>query len=343
MHYKFDILNLLPGDILLSRSDGIQADIIGEATSGHFSHAMLYVGGTIIHADSNGVYSKNPQRLYSQNKNDLAVYRLKEKISDENIEIICKKARSEVGKLYDLKGAISSVRNGSDRSIESRQFCSKLVGLAFDSIKISFGKPIDKLSPNDFYRSELLERKDHVIPMEDGDFEFAISPDYNLDLQIETFEWLSEARNYALKNRNRIIGSINDVFNYLIEFPEDDEIFCKIINESRYYGFSDIDKEKNPYRYDFNLFKKRLSEISANKKLQFIIFESIGLDEEIMMRKNNYFWALLMLAERDILFFRKNHELARDLYMNATTRRHIINLISEYKNFVEGVHKKSKS
>ncbi len=232
---------------------------------------MLYVGGTVIHADGAGVYSKNPQRIYSKKKDGLAVYRLKEKPTKELIEEICKKARSEVGKLYDLKGAISSISNGTDKSAEHKQFCSKLVALAFQAGGIIFEKSIDKMTPNDFCQSNLLELKDHVIPMSEYDQIFAQSPDYNLELQIETFEWLSKARDIAFKKRKRIIGSISNVFEYLIDYPEDDDTFCKLIDESRYYEFANIDKEINPDRYDLLLFKEHLSSIDNDKKKKIFI------------------------------------------------------------------------
>lgn len=332
MHYKFDLINLKPGDILLSHGDGIQAKIIGEATDGNFSHAMLYVGGTVIHADGNGVYSRNPQRIYSNNKSDLAVYRLKNNLSDDEVEKICKAARSEVGKLYDIKGAISSVMSGKDRSIKNRQFCSKLVALAFDVVNINFGKSIDKITPNDFCRSDLLNLKENlIVAMDDDEYAYATSPDYNLDLQIETFEWLSEARDCS-KKRNRIIGSVNDVLQYLVDFPEDDGKFCEIIERSRYYGFSGIDRENNPHRYDFLLFKERLSHMDRASQKKFIMIETIGLGEEITIRQNNYLWAVRLMAERKISFFRK--DFAKELYINATTRAQVINLCAKYEKFL---------
>lgn len=44
---------------------------------------------------------------------------------------------------------------------------------------------------------------------------------------------------------------MSEVLSYFIDYLEDDEIFCWMIDEIRYFGFIDIDREKNLYCYDF--------------------------------------------------------------------------------------------
>ncbi|WP_071956400.1 YiiX/YebB-like N1pC/P60 family cysteine hydrolase [Delftia sp. HK171] len=333
-YYGFDWRRLKVGDVLLSRGASKQASLISNLTGGDFSHVMLFVGGTLIHADGDGVYSKNPRRIIRNDKNNLAVYRLINDVSSENLKRMCKFARGEIGKLYDVKGAIASIRSGADKSSKDKQFCSRLVAEAFKSIDIDFGKSTDKITPNDFCRFNTIFAKleQLVVPLKNADVSYANSPDYNLVLQEETFQWLGRVRDFAA-SKGFSIGSMNDVIDYLFEHPEDDEKICEIVDQTRYYGFVDIDEDKNPYKYDLLQLELEMSNKDLDSREE--IFSSLihGIEEECENRKENYYSSIRNVTLKDLKFFRKSHDLNKRLYWNVVRRAHVIKCWMEYQKF----------
>ena len=76
--YILDWGKLEVGDIILEHGYALHSSIICKATGSHYSHAMIYVGNTIIEATQKGrVFSKIPNRFTVKNINDLKVLRLK--------------------------------------------------------------------------------------------------------------------------------------------------------------------------------------------------------------------------------------------------------------------------
>ncbi|TOD75392.1 hypothetical protein, partial [Vibrio parahaemolyticus] len=74
------------GDVILTMGEGKSSKLIAKVTGGDFSHAMIYVGNSLVHAiPEGGVYSKNPQRLLFKNANQVKVLRYKGELSNEAI------------------------------------------------------------------------------------------------------------------------------------------------------------------------------------------------------------------------------------------------------------------
>lgn len=89
MPYILDLHKLQLGDIILESGTTKYSEAIKTATNSDYSHAMLYVGGSIIHAMPDGVYSENPQRIIVESKESLKVMRTKMTLSEDNKQIIC--------------------------------------------------------------------------------------------------------------------------------------------------------------------------------------------------------------------------------------------------------------
>ncbi|SUP04970.1 Uncharacterised protein [Vibrio cincinnatiensis] len=58
-----DVPSLKLGDVILTSEKGFASIGVRAATLSKYSHAAIYVGGTMIEATLGGVFSKNPQRL----------------------------------------------------------------------------------------------------------------------------------------------------------------------------------------------------------------------------------------------------------------------------------------
>ena len=62
------------GDIILESGSSKFSWWIKYGTNSKYSHAMIYVGHSIIHALTDGVYTENPQRIIVDSINNLKIY-----------------------------------------------------------------------------------------------------------------------------------------------------------------------------------------------------------------------------------------------------------------------------
>lgn len=77
-HFMLNYELLQPGDIILERGYAWYSEKIAKHTNSRYSHAMIYVGGTIIEATrGGGVYSRVPNRSTVRDISDFKVLRLK--------------------------------------------------------------------------------------------------------------------------------------------------------------------------------------------------------------------------------------------------------------------------
>lgn len=166
MKYVLDFNKLQHGDIILeSGNTKIISSTIKTVTGSHYSHAILYIGRSVVHATSDGVYSKNPQRILVDNINDLKVLRCCD-VNSNQLEKICDFARNQIGSLYSVAEAtLSPVLGKTEKKASAReQFCSRLVAQAYYyGANISLVKNPDYCSPADIERSQLLKVVDNVV------------------------------------------------------------------------------------------------------------------------------------------------------------------------------------
>ncbi|MFD3242392.1 hypothetical protein ACE2AK_25025 [Rahnella perminowiae] len=75
--YLVDHEKLEVGDIILTGGKSFVGTLVKISTFSRFSHAMLWINDTLIHSDSGGVYSKNPQRILFDKRSQVKVLRLR--------------------------------------------------------------------------------------------------------------------------------------------------------------------------------------------------------------------------------------------------------------------------
>jgi len=251
--FILDTHKILPGDVVLTAEAGTRSKVVRKATNSSFSHAILYLGGSsYIHSDGSGVHSGNTQRLLFTEQSQALVLRLCNR-QDTQITTMCMFARTQIGKEYSVPEAVRSKlkRNKSSIARSNRQFCSRLVSQAYAYAGIFIVKNPDYCYPQDIAESPLMMTlEDCVQSASVEEIEFAKS-DSPLDKQTAiTNSILREIR--ALSGAD--IQTFEQVSAYLFENPQHDQEISKILQESGYLYFWQIDVQKNPWHYDSEAF-----------------------------------------------------------------------------------------
>jgi len=250
-----------PGDIILSRhSKGgddstysvLKSRSIQIATHGEYSHAMLYFQQTIIHAVPPGVFATNPQRQIVAHENDFCVLRYPE-LSSVECDIIEEFARSRVGSLYHLR--LSEIANFISKglvpvsSVDTKQFCSRLVAQAYMAAKINIVKNPNCCAPGDFLNSDVLHVVEGVTrEADDQDLRIINSRDLVKQNFDNTFKWLNAAREFA-KGSQIDIQTVNDAISYAVADKDADSVISKAIETSGYLSDWKDERNAHPYRY----------------------------------------------------------------------------------------------
>jgi len=249
--FTYDIPTLLPGDIILSTTDSEVSRTIRLATNCDYSHAMLYVRNTIVHADGGGVFTTNPQRrMFS--KGQSVVLRHKHGTPNQLLEI-CNHALNLSGSLYSVSEALlaKGLSNSQKKTTSQHQYCSRLVAQSYESQNIKIVNNSDYCTPADILRSSEFFVVDNAV-REARPEEIAISnkPDTIKLHQTHTFSWLKEVQKLAkAKRHNYKIFSIASALDYVTAFPEVDHEVLKKIKATPYLKDYNLDKVANPHRY----------------------------------------------------------------------------------------------
>lgn len=259
--YIINYKDLLPGDIILESGKKIHSKVIQIYTKSHYSHAMICLTSrSLFHAQSQGIFTLNPQRVLVEEENDLKVLRPKKKLSEKESENIIKFLRNKVGTLYSVKEAIISGKKIRPESSQSQmQFCSRLVAQAYLHIGHKIVENPNFCQPAEIENSNFFEEVPDIIrKATKEEIEFVSTKNFVLENQISTYKWLNNTRDYAKSEFGyEKIHSQNDVMNFLKEYPEADNIVSGYINESGYLENYKIEKDNNPWLFDVNLFIKK--------------------------------------------------------------------------------------
>ncbi|EGR3456723.1 hypothetical protein DMK83_25635, partial [Vibrio parahaemolyticus] len=245
------------GDVILTMGEGKSSKLIAKVTGGDFSHAMIYVGNSLVHAiPEGGVYSKNPQRLLFKNANQVKVLRYKGELSNEAINNIAFFARTFIGTVYSMKEAAYSpkYRETTKQSSSTGQYCSKLVAKCYESEGISLVHNSDYCTPEDINQSSFLKPVEGCLRIaKPEEVEYANSYDPNILNQDILYEWLYKAKQTG-KDEKANIQTINDVEVFVSSNPDYDEVICSFVENTEYLNNYSADRDINLYRYDADLF-----------------------------------------------------------------------------------------
>ena len=250
---------LKKGDIILTTSKNKVSNIIRVITLGPFSHAMIYLGGDSC-ADAGGpgvrVASHNTQRIFFDSPNHCRVLRLKANISDNQLDAIVDYARRMIGMEYSLDEAkLVALRVTFNAKEINRQFCSRYVAQAYESAGVSIVNNSDYCSPANINQSDLLTNVDNHLRIA-SDEERAVFLEESIPLSAKDF-----ADEFKFSNAKKISGidiQTDEQFNgVIIRFPQFDTEFSQILVDSGYLTLWQLEKNENPWFYDFETLKAK--------------------------------------------------------------------------------------
>lgn len=329
--YRFDLDTLQPGDILLSRGAGKGAASIAKLTGGRFSHAMIYVGNSVIHAMPDGVYSKNPQRILYDSVDDMLALRAARGLTDQQAQTVVDTARYWVGALYSRAQA-AAVRAYSQVCVPTTsplQFCSRLVAQCYQAAGIQLVVNPDYCSPNDLARSdELVPIADFSVEANEAEIQFALdTDDPNETIQRAAFTWLCKARDLAKRRGLGAIATEADVGLLIAEHPPLDKVICNYVRTSGYLGYFDVDRGINPYRYDAALFRGSFDSEAALKSA--IKWERQVNEREMQRHGRNLATAQQNLRMLDSEFNRLQCTLQTDIVGEIHVRLQVLQEVED--------------
>ncbi|MGV3927012.1 YiiX/YebB-like N1pC/P60 family cysteine hydrolase [Citrobacter freundii] len=274
---------LRPGDIILERGYEWYSEEITKRTNSNYSHAMIYVGGTIMEATlAGGVFSRIPNRSAVRNIDDFKVLRLKEYPGSETINTICERARYLTGSQYSLAEAL--LVKGPDtvkafKADSRKQFCSRLVVQCYLAANIELVNDPRFCSPADIERSELLEVIPHTVyEASESEVAHVKGPSAHSQHSADTVNYVKTAldvlKSYGVKTIGSsdgeiVVTTLSDITTAVYEnrnAPGLDEQMTEVMVSSGYLSHIENDRMNNPFRYDPILFKDTV-EKAANGDL----------------------------------------------------------------------------
>jgi hypothetical protein len=321
---------LQPADIILTRDKTLVSLGVQLGTIGRYSHAALYVGGTAIEATLEGVFSKNPQRMIFDRSTDVLILRAKKNISSDEARIICSYAQSKVGSLYALNEAITmKARSFLNHKDSKQQFCSRLVAVSFQHANfdlVNLRHPAF-CTPRQISSCLAFRRVTGIVrPAHPEEVRFANTEDPAQTNFRQIYQWLNKTR--ALVNADPSLAekwdiqTQNDVNDFLLAHPEYDKEVSTSVAESGYLDFYKIEEQRNPYRYNADLFWFHLAH--AEDAEEFLDSE-IDKERDLIHRHTTMQEAFCKLIEKnDLLFFRQHIDLYTNLVSDIAARVKVI-------------------
>lgn len=315
MRYILNYEKLQTGDIILQSGKKLHSKAIKIYTKSNFSHAMICVEQmSIIHAEKKGIFSLNPQRIIVQNKDDLKVLRLNKSLSVFEKEKIATFLRMQVGSIYSVKEALLVIQlnQTNNHAKNEYQFCSRLVAQAYNEINYTLVSNIDFCSPEDINQSKFLVEVENIVrEASQEDIEFSKTKNAVYENQKSMYDWLNKTRDLADKKYKINIHKINDVDEFLIQHPLEDNEICNYVEQSGYLKNFEMDIQNNPHMYDKQKFINKFHDLHIDI-LEAIIGEFQKEPDIIARQLQNYKIAIFNYQNTRLKF----HQIHSELYKN---------------------------
>ncbi|MFS7195571.1 YiiX/YebB-like N1pC/P60 family cysteine hydrolase [Rahnella inusitata] len=312
--YLLDELKLVPGDIILTRSNEKNSSLICSITNSNFSHAILCVGkSSYIHSDTYGVHSGNIQRLLIDEPQFAKVMRVDDPVA---IEKAITYARLQVGTTYSKISAANAFAKIFTKMDAKRQFCSRLVATAFEVGGVRLVANSHACLPQEIADSMFVhEVKDCVYRAEPKEIEFANSYD--------PIKKQAEITNNILKSSRKFLGnnvqSLSDITSALIANPRYDNEITEIYESSGYLTMWKHEQKQNPWRYSIDLFKA-LS-LSESEKYTLAMKELEIANSLLDLYKNNLEQYFYIKEQYNLKYAEQQFFLYKKLVENALTHK----------------------
>ncbi|MBY0284895.1 MAG: hypothetical protein K2W81_13165 [Sphingomonas sp.] len=241
---------LRPGDIVLTARRTASGKGVRLSTAGTVSHAMICVQqGSIIDSTSDGVQARNVQREFFWPADQVHAFRLKEPLDEATLLRLVEYTRSQIGTRYSLREAARSVTGGA-RPRGKRQFCSRLVALAYAYIGIHLVADEDYCTPEELRRSPLLDQLEdptETVSAEEVAF-WRDRPDPIKRTHDSQTRILRVARKF-----DATIENFEGLPRLVRERPDADAAIAEVLMSSGYLRIWDMELKANPWRFDLEI------------------------------------------------------------------------------------------
>jgi len=248
--YKSININMLNVcDIVLTTSTAFQSKAIRFGINSDISHAMICVSrGSVIDSTSEGVHSRNVQRLFYDESCSIYIMRLKKQLSEDEESKVIKYIRTQIGIPYGIKEAFKSISNPSSKG-SNLQFCSRLAARAFAAIEVNISDNPDYCTPAQIKKSpHFFEVPNAFITVTEEEKRMIEAPGSTLDNMREVTNKLLQLARIAAPEVK--ILSVNDINIALLENNSLDNGFADAFVKSGYLDHwrRDVVKHKSTHR-----------------------------------------------------------------------------------------------
>jgi hypothetical protein len=249
---KLNETSLKVGDIILTTTPHKGSKLIRAATKSDISHAMIYVADhSVIDATDEGVQARNTQRLLFDDESAIYVLRSRIDLPIDQVNEVCNYVRQRVGTEYTKTEAARSVLGGSDEWTK-KQFCSRLVAQAYESVGVILVDDPNYCSP------ENIKNSPHLVVVEDASRAMSEKEAAYWTADSDSTQHMRDTINSVLagaRTKDASIQNLSDIDQHLVNQPEDDEFFCELFQRSGYLSLWESQRQRSPWLYDLDLMR----------------------------------------------------------------------------------------
>jgi hypothetical protein len=307
---------LKKGDIILTCSNEKPSKLIRKLTGSEYSHAILYVGeSSYIHSDLAGVHSGNIQRMGIDSPEFVKVVRVKnQSVIDKAVEY----ARLQVGASYSKLSAANAGAKIFSKLDAKKQFCSRLVAKSYEYAGVKLVSNSDVCLPQEIAESKLvsiIENCAYLASMEEIEFALSFNP----------IEKQTEITNAILKKIRNLIGNkiqtLSDVTSHLMKDPKFDKQVTEIYQISGYLDMWRYERDKNPWRYNVELFMElplTIQELNRQAKKELEVAEGL-----LSIYKSNLEQYFYIKKQYELMYAEQQFSLYKQLVENALDHKFV--------------------
>lgn len=272
MPVTFDLAVLQPGDIILSTQSSLTSRLIRRVTTSRFSHAMLYIDRTIVHAVAEGVWTLNPERVNFE-PHEVEVYRLPN-LTPKQRTAICQAARAKVGSRYTTWEATLSVvlRLARVKALGQSQYCSRLVAQAYATQGFHLHPNPDHCFPSDLVKCEgWMPVPDAIRPWTERDqFIYDSRPDTLATEGKYVFAFLRPLDWLSVLTFHGRVRDVAHAWDIVSKSRFIDFFSAIFLTRSGWLDAAGLHMKANSHQYDFELFHSGLEEMPSVARTQFL-------------------------------------------------------------------------
>ena len=249
MEYIYDLNLLLPGDVILKRDPVCKiSDRVMTSTNSEFSHAMLYLGNSSYIDVGRRVQARNLQRYVFESPENTCLLRLKKEFWDgDTIYRAIQYARSVVAEPYSIRDALNLEAGRILTYTDNTQICTRLVSKAYEYAGLKIVDNIEMCTPQEIKESKSLHTIEGCCRVaSDFDIRFSKTHDVVDDMIEATDKLIVSLVGYG----DGKLRSIENITNYAINHPQDDDSIAELLQASGYLDVLDLDKQYNAYQYN---------------------------------------------------------------------------------------------